>query len=162
MQFIGFYGIIIVMKRNKIELMRLSIELSKLSFVDKTRIVPKVGAVLTDANGNILSSAFRDKQHCECEIIQKAKAAGIPLKDTTLFVTMEPCTYRNIEELPCAVQIVDNGIKNVFIGMDDPNKRINGRGVSYLMQNGILVRHYPRELAQEIADINSDFIGKYL
>lgn len=62
-------------------------------------------------------------------------------EDVSFFVTKEPCTYRQVDgHIPCAEQIIrSEKVSSVYILDNDPNARINGRGVQKLERHGISV-----------------------
>src|SRR5687768_13717923 len=100
--------------------MRLAIEQAKQSRSEDGRTHPKVGAVLADASGRILETAFRGElapgAHAEFCLFEKVEQSTITAAGATLFVTLEPCTRRGTEKIPCAVRVAESGIKNVCIG----------------------------------------------
>lgn len=152
------------------QLMEEAIREAEESVPEDLGIHPKVGAVLADREGNIIARAHRGESregahkggHAEFILLEKARAAGCILKETTLFVTLEPCTERGPEKIPCAHRIASSGIKTVFIGMLDPNPFICGRGEIYLRRASLMeVERFPNELVKRIEKINSDFIDYY-
>jgi diaminohydroxyphosphoribosylaminopyrimidine deaminase / 5-amino-6-(5-phosphoribosylamino)uracil reductase len=58
-----------------------------------------------------------------------------------LYVTLEPCSHFG-KTPPCADRIIAEGVKEVHIGMTDPNPLVSGRGISRLKDAGILVYVY--------------------
>lgn len=149
---------------NNRELMKEAIFEAKKSNAEDGRIHPKVGAVLADSKGNIILRAHRgennDGGHSEYLLLEKAKNENIDLIDTSLFVTLEPCTSRGSKKTPCAQRIIDSDIMNVYIGMLDPNPIICGRGETYLRSKKIVER-FPSDLVKEIEQDNKDFIEQY-
>ena len=90
-----------------------------------------VGAVLVDAEGNVLASAHNLREqkndptsHAEIEVIREAaaKIGDWRLENTTLFVTLEPCVM-------CAGAIVAARIPKVVFGAWD--ERVGASGSIY-------------------------------
>ena len=90
-----------------------------------------VGAVLLDADGNILAQGFNEKElrrdptaHAEIEVIRQAASARQDwrLEDCTLVVTLEPCAM-------CAAAIVAARIPRVVFGAWD--ERVGAAGSLY-------------------------------
>lgn len=81
-----------------------------------------VGAVIVDAQGNLLAEAANRKSreqdvtaHAEILVIRAASQAqqSLYLKDCTLYVTLEPCPM-------CAGAIIHSRLKLLVYGADDP------------------------------------------
>lgn len=146
------------------EIMYASIEESKKSINEDEGIHPKVGAILTDMEGNIILRAHRGEtgngNHCEYILIKKIEKLELDLINTILFVTLEPCTSRGVGKTPCAKRIVDSGIPKVYIGMLDPYPTICGRGESFL-RDYTQVERYPSKLIKIIDEINKDFVNQH-
>jgi pyrimidine deaminase RibD-like protein len=65
----------------------------------------------------------------------------------TLFVTKEPCTVRDVPgHAPCAERIVETDIQTVYVLDRDPNPRINGRGIDFLLRHSIDIRFMDDEI----------------
>ena len=145
------------------EIMLHSIAQARLS--NRESVHPFVGACLASADGEIIESAFRaetdPKNHCEQELFKKL-GTTIDFSDTALFVTLEPCTYRNSNVASCSNEIINRGIKKVFIGIVDPNEKINFKGIEYMKENGVFVRMYDDDLASVLKELNYEFINKFL
>jgi len=108
--------------------------------VGKTRSNPLVGAVLVK-DGKILGEGFHTQfggDHAEVEAIINAKRYGFQLLGSTLYVNLEPCVHTG-KTPPCVESILREGISKVVIGMRDPDRRVNGKGITYLKKNGIEV-----------------------
>jgi tRNA(adenine34) deaminase len=108
------------------KMMELAISQAKLSGKD----VP-VGAVILDSEGNVLASAFNEREltgdptaHAELLAIQRlGKEKGSwRLEDLTLVVTLEPCVM-------CAGAIVSARIPRVVFGAFD--ERVGAAGSRY-------------------------------
>lgn len=147
-----------------LELMKSSIELAKKSVSEKGKLSPKVGAVLADKDGKVILDCYRGEtgkgNHCEYGLLKKASEKNINIKDTVLFVTLEPCTSRGRGKTPCAKRIVDSGIGEVYIGTLDPNPVITGKGELFLRDH-ITVNRYPHSLIEELKELNKEFFDNY-
>jgi len=98
---------------------------------------PKVGAVIVK-NGHIISTGYHRKsgQH-HAEIIALLKA-GKNARNSTLYVTLEPCSSFG-KTPPCVNEIIKSGIKKVVIGSADPNPVNHEKSTAILRQSGIEV-----------------------
>lgn len=118
---------------------------------------PMVGALVVK-NGRIISKGYHERAgfpHAEISALDKA---GSESKGATLYVTLEPCTHFG-RTPPCVDRIIKSQVKEVVIGMIDPNPLNNGRGVEALKQHGIKVS--VGYLENELKEINAVFI-KYI
>lgn len=100
---------------------------------------PSVGAVLV-VNDMILAEGFTSEfggNHAEVNAINKVKDTSL-LKNATLYVSLEPCSHFG-KTPPCADLIIKNKIKNVVVGMLDPNEKVAGNGIKKLVESGINV-----------------------
>jgi diaminohydroxyphosphoribosylaminopyrimidine deaminase/5-amino-6-(5-phosphoribosylamino)uracil reductase len=99
---------------------------------------PLVGAAIVK-NGQIIAEDYHKKAgepHAEALAILKA---GDKAKDSTLYVTLEPCCHLDKRTPPCTKAIINSGIKKVFVAMKDPNPKVSGRGIEELKKHGIEV-----------------------
>jgi diaminohydroxyphosphoribosylaminopyrimidine deaminase/5-amino-6-(5-phosphoribosylamino)uracil reductase len=55
-----------------------------------------------------------------------------------VYVTLEPCSYTG-KTPPCTKALVEAGVARVVVGVQDPNRKVNGQGVHVLRQAGIAV-----------------------
>jgi len=105
----------------------------------KTSPNPAVGAVIVRDN-RIIAKGYHKKAgtaHAELEAISNLKGKTTPLD--ILYVTLEPCNHHG-KTPPCTKAILESGIKNVVVGMKDPNPKVRGGGMEYLKENGVNVR----------------------
>ena len=122
---------------------------------------PMVGAVLVDANGQILAEGWHERYgegHAEVNCFAAAKrqmAKGESLKDYTLFVSLEPCSHYG-KTPPCAKLIIEKGVGRVVVGMLDPNPLVAGKGVQMLREAGIEV--VVGVLEAECRELNKRFL----
>ena len=55
-----------------------------------------------------------------------------------MYVTLEPCCHHG-KQPPCTEAIIEHGIKKVYVGSDDPNALVAGKGIKQLRDAGIEV-----------------------
>lgn len=106
----------------------------------KTGTNPMVGAVLVREK-KIIAEGFHaafGKAHAERQLLENIEQK-ISSNDT-LYVNLEPCCHTEKKTPPCAQMIIERGVKNVVIGMLDPNPAVSGKGVELLRAQGIGVR----------------------
>ena len=104
----------------------------------KTAPNPIVGAVIIDAQGNLIAEGFHDRissdDHAEVVAI---KAAGNRTQGATIVVTLEPCNHIG-KTGPCTQAIINAGISTVVFAVNDPNAIATG-GADKLRAAGITV-----------------------
>lgn len=144
------------------KLMRIAIDIGKRSVSEAGKVSPKVGAAIIK-DGHILGSAFRGEKeegdHAEYTLFEKT-LKGQDVSGATLFTTLEPCTHRNSHK-SCSDWIIEKGIKQVYIGILDPNPKIYNHGCVKLKNAGIEVDYFPLSLRKEIESDNSLFINQF-
>ncbi len=104
-----------------------------------TRTNPMVGAVLV-RDEKIISQGYHEffgSAHAELNALANIKKDD--LENTTLYITLEPCSHLDKKTPPCAPMLVQSGIKNVVIASLDPNPKVSGNGVKLLKDNQIAV-----------------------
>ena len=97
---------------------------------------PLVGAVVVYKN-KIIGEGYHAKygeSHAEVKAINNVKDKRL-LKDSILYVNLEPCNHYG-KTPPCTEAIINNNIKKVVIGSQDPNNLVNGSGIEKLKSNG--------------------------
>lgn len=98
---------------------------------------PLVGAVIVK-DGRIIGEGYHKKYaglHAEREAFASLTedCAG-----ADMYVTLEPCCHFG-KQPPCTHAIVEHKIKRVYVGSDDPNSLVAGKGIQYLKEQGIEV-----------------------
>lgn len=98
---------------------------------------PWVGAVLVGPDGTTWEGGTQrpGSNHAEREVLDRA---GARARGATLYVTLEPCAHQG-RTPPCAQAIVDAGVARVVVGVEDPDRRVRGRGIDRLRAAGIAV-----------------------
>lgn len=98
---------------------------------------PMVGCVLVK-DGAVVGEGFHDKfggPHAEALALE---AAGERSKDSTLYVTLEPCCHYG-KTPPCTAAVIAAGIRRVVAAMQDPYPEVSGQGFAKLREVGIEV-----------------------
>jgi diaminohydroxyphosphoribosylaminopyrimidine deaminase/5-amino-6-(5-phosphoribosylamino)uracil reductase len=99
---------------------------------------PMVGCVIVN-DGHVVGEgwhAFTGEPHAE---INALRAAGERARGATVYVTLEPCSHHG-KTPPCADALIDAGVAEVVVAIDDPNPEVNGDGFAKLENAGITVR----------------------
>ena len=120
----------------------------------KTFPNPLVGALVVN-KGRIISCGYHKKAGLEHAEIQALRLAAKQARQATLYVTLEPCSHFG-RTSPCTQAIVKSGIKQVIVGMLDPNPLNNGKGVRLLRKQGIKVE--VGFLQDQLAKMNECFV----
>lgn len=124
---------------------------------------PLVGAVLWN-NGTTDTasrSELRDGDHAEFTLLER-KHRSSKLDGAVVFSTLEPCApgARKHPKLSCAERIVLARIKEVWVGIEDPDPTVDRKGIKYLQDNGVKVHLFDRDLQEQIREVNRQFIAQ--
>lgn len=118
---------------------------------------PMVGAVVVK-DGKIIGEGYHKvygSAHAEVQALNNCKVSP---EGATLYVTLEPCSHVG-KTPPCVDAIISHGIKEVVIGMVDPNPLVAGMGIKKLQEQQITVTW--GILENEVKALNRIFI-KYI
>jgi diaminohydroxyphosphoribosylaminopyrimidine deaminase/5-amino-6-(5-phosphoribosylamino)uracil reductase len=99
---------------------------------------PMVGAVLV-RDGKVVGSGFHPFAGGDHAEIVALKKAGNKAKGATLYINLEPCNHYG-RTPPCTGSLIVAGVKEVVVGMEDPNPQVSGKGLRALARAGIKVR----------------------
>ena len=98
---------------------------------------PLVGSVIVH-NNKIIGEGYHKQYgqpHAEVNAIESVADKSL-LKDSTLYVNLEPCSHHG-KTPPCSDLIISNGIPRVVISTTDPYRLVNGKGIERLRNNGV-------------------------
>lgn len=123
---------------------------------------PKVGAVLIKPDDSQESShrgQLRYGDHAEFCLLER-KNRDKKLDNSILFTTLEPCApgARSHPKLSCAERIVNARIKEVWVGIEDPDPNVDRKGIKFLQDHNIIIKMFDPDLQKVIRENNSEFI----
>lgn len=98
---------------------------------------PWVGAVLRGAGGTIFEGATSAPGGLHAEAMA-LRAAGPAARGATVWCTLEPCAHQG-RTPPCAEALIAAGVGRVVVALEDPDQRVEGRGIQRLRDAGIPV-----------------------
>ncbi len=134
------------------EYMERAIELAKKG-IGAVNPNPLVGAVIVK-DGRIIGEGYHAKYG---ELHAERNAFANLTEEATgaeMYVTLEPCCHHG-KQPPCVEAIVEHKIAKVYVGSDDPNEKVAGKGIKYLRDNGIEVE--TQVMKNECDEINPVF-----
>lgn len=128
------------------------------------KTTPMVGSVLIRADGTVETAhrgELREGDHAEFTLLERKNRSN-KLDSSILYTTLEPCTpdSRKPPKLCCAERITLARIKEVWIGIEDPDPTIDRRGIKYLLDRGVKIEMFDRDLQEIILDKNKKFISE--
>ena len=123
---------------------------------------PRVGAVLIKPGGAIEAACrgeLRHGDHAEFTLLER-KNRHNRLDGSVLFATLEPCApdSRHAPKMSCTERIVLSRIKEVWVGIEDPDPKVDRKGIKALQDAGIKVHMFDRDLQEAIRAANKDFL----
>jgi diaminohydroxyphosphoribosylaminopyrimidine deaminase/5-amino-6-(5-phosphoribosylamino)uracil reductase len=119
---------------------------------------PRVGCVLVDSGDRILGEGWHlaaGQPHAEVMALEQA---GSKAKNSTAFVSLEPCSHTG-RTAPCTEALIVAGVSCVVIASVDPDPRVNGKGISKLESAGIEVIQM-KEFEAAAQNINRGYIRR--
>lgn len=123
---------------------------------------PKVGAILVKDEQVVATGHRQPNLHAERDAIQRAVAAGLDLREATLYTTLEPCVNLGGKTESCADLILRHGIVAAVIGRYDPNPRVYREGWKTLRDGNVTLRDFDGDLRAQIDKINATFAEHFV
>ncbi|MBO4370134.1 MAG: bifunctional diaminohydroxyphosphoribosylaminopyrimidine deaminase/5-amino-6-(5-phosphoribosylamino)uracil reductase RibD [Paludibacteraceae bacterium] len=122
----------------KTDFMRRCLQLARLG-MGHVAPNPMVGCVVVVGNRIVAEGWHRQfgGPHAEVNALNALADKSI-LRDATLFVNLEPCSHYG-KTPPCALRLINDGVRRVVICNLDPNPQVAGRGVAMLREAGVEV-----------------------
>ena len=111
----------------------MAFELAKIN-LGSTKENPSVGCVI-EKEGSIISSGYTSingRPHAEFNALNK----NINFKNSTIYVTLEPCSHYG-KTPPCTKIIIRKGIKKLYYSIDDFDKRSRNKSKKILIKKNI-------------------------
>jgi diaminohydroxyphosphoribosylaminopyrimidine deaminase/5-amino-6-(5-phosphoribosylamino)uracil reductase len=100
---------------------------------------PNVGCVIVSSSGRVIGrggTAAGGRPHAEATALQQA---GKRAKDSTVYVTLEPCAHQSPRGPACTDLMLAARPARVVIAFKDPDPRTAGKGINRLRRAGIEV-----------------------
>ena len=102
---------------------------------------PWVGCVIVGTDGALVARGHTlgpGEDHAEIAAARDAEARGRSVVGTTLYSTLEPCSFHG-RTPACSRSIAARGVARVVIGIRDPHPRVDGEGIRILREAGVEV-----------------------
>jgi len=99
---------------------------------------PFVGAVVVTPDGIVAGQGTTFPAGGPHAEVVALDAAGDRARGGTLYVTLEPCAHTG-RTGPCVERVVAAGVRRVVFAASDPNPRVAGRGVEFLLRHAVAV-----------------------
>ena len=154
-------------KFNARKLMKMAIEVMRQSVHESRKddkASPLVGTVLYKPDGTVETACrgeLRYGDHAEYTLLER-KNRHCKLDGSILFTTLEPCApgSRRHPKLSCAERIVLARIKELWVGIQDPDPKIARKGIEHLKNHDIGVHMFDRDLQEVIEKENKEFLAQ--
>lgn len=119
---------------------------------------PLVGCTVVDREHRFLAFGFHHKygeHHAEVDAL--LKLTNDELKNSTFYVTLEPCAHRG-KTGSCAQRLALLPVDKVIFGLIDPNPLVAGQGAEILKSAGKKVFEYQGPLKNELNELCEVFL----
>ncbi|RAV18579.1 bifunctional diaminohydroxyphosphoribosylaminopyrimidine deaminase/5-amino-6-(5-phosphoribosylamino)uracil reductase RibD [Paenibacillus contaminans] len=136
--------------------MRLALQMAEAAR-GQTGVNPVVGCVVVK-QGRIVGIGTHLKRGTEHAEVHAIRMAGGEAEGSTVYVTLEPCSYYG-RTPPCADLLIQSKVAKVVVACLDPNPQVAGKGIEKLRSRGIEVE--TGVLQEEAAALNEPF-NKYI
>ena len=117
---------------------------------------PRVGCVIVKQD-ELIAEGWHQRAGEPHAEIHALRMAGAAAQGGSAYVTLEPCSHQG-RTGPCAVALIEAGVKRVVVAMEDPNPQVGGRGIALLREAGIQVE--TGLLESEALELNRGFVSR--
>ena len=119
----------------------------------------RVGAVIVDADGAVLSTGYSGESdpHDHAEEAALAKLGFPQLPGATMYTSLEPCSSRASRPRSCTALILASGIPRVVFAWREPAVFVDCVGAETLTAAGVTVVELP-ELAPAVRATNAHLL----
>jgi pyrimidine deaminase RibD-like protein len=140
---------------------KMAVELARKSSAENDgELHPHVGAVVVK-DGKVLATGYRGEtgegRHAEYCALKKLNedVDNVDLSGCTVYTTLEPCTIRKSSKTPCTNRLIKGKVTRVVYGLADKDETVYGH--SSLSEAGIEIGFFPKDLIQELVDLNKEW-----
>lgn len=123
-----------------------------------------VGSVIVDRHGDVVTKGYsretKSYVHAEEVALARALYRKADLEGATIYATMEPCGRRLSGRKPCAVRILEAGIRRVVYALGEPPVFVEATGADNLKEEGLTLIHLP-EFAEQAREPNKHLLAGF-
>ncbi|NLD67261.1 MAG: bifunctional diaminohydroxyphosphoribosylaminopyrimidine deaminase/5-amino-6-(5-phosphoribosylamino)uracil reductase RibD [Limnobacter sp.] len=119
---------------------------------------PRVGCLIV-RDGRVVGEGWHERAgEPHAEVLALAQADGAA-RGATVYLTLEPCSHHG-RTPPCVDALIEAHVGRVIVAMEDPNPKVDGRGLQKLRAAGIEVRC--GLLEHDALELNIGFVSRML
>lgn len=125
-------------------------------------VIEKGGVVVVEGWHKVFGGPHAEVNAID-ELMKKSFVRSVEIDKTlfqnaTLYATLEPCCFHG-KTPACTDLLIKAGFKKVCVGMKDPNKKVNGKGIKILKKHGVEVEILEdKNLVEKLRELNQPFI----
>ncbi len=125
---------------------------------------PRVGCVIVSTDGVLIGQGHTQAAgapHAEVMALRDAAARGHRVRGAAVFVTLEPCAHHG-RTPPCCDALLQAGVAQVVIAVEDPNPLVAGGGIAQLRAGGtdVIVCGVYSQAAVASRELNIGFFSR--